>query len=469
MPQFAGSINQYPARASLSWYAALIVIGFLTLYFIPSCAGDSEAPISLLEALFTATSAACVTGLTVRSTSGDFSMLGQGIILALIQLGGIGIMTVTTFIVVQFNKRGSIRQRQVVAETLGASGDNDLRRILWKVIAMTLGCEALGFLVLASHSLLRFDHYQELGLWATRGEALWHALFHSVSAFCNAGFSLNDDSLVPFAGDPIVTLTIGLLIVVGGLGFPVFNDLWRHRHSLRQNYWKLLQMHTKIMLLGTAALLLFGFASFLVLEWDGAISDASLMSKLNVAMSHSINCRTAGFNSVEIPQMTNAMLFISIVLMSIGGGPCSTAGGFKVTTAAIIAMRAWSTFRGFPRVNLYRRTIPPHAVERAIATAMLFAAVAGLALTTILVIEQSGAGHLSSKGLFLEALFEIISALGTVGLSTGLTNTLSDVSLLIVVVLMLLGRLGPISTFAALSYGQRSEPIEYPNEEPLVG
>lgn len=469
MPQFVGSINRYPGRASLSWYGILILVGFAMLYLVPGCARDPANPISALDALFTSTSASCVTGLIVRSTAEDFSFLGQLVILGLIQLGGIGIMTVTTFIVMQFDRRGSARQRMVLVETLGADQKTDLRRILRNVLALTLTCELVGFAILAFYNLVNFNRFAEIGLWSTYLEAIWHALFHSVSAFCNAGFSLNDSSLVPFADSWVVNFTIGVLIIIGGLGFPVINDLRRSRHLPWSDRWNHLQLHTKIMLIGTAILLVIGFVSFLFLESQGTLEGNSVSERVLKASMHSITCRTAGFNTVDVANLTNATLFISLLLMAVGAGPCSTGGGFKVTTAAIIVMRAWATFQGFKRVNYFRRTIPARSVERAVATAMLFVVVAILALTTLLVIEQSKVGHQSSGGSFLELLFEVVSALGTVGLSTGLTTELTDLSRAVVVLLMLLGRLGPITTFVALSHGERDERVEYPNEDPMVG
>ncbi|MEQ8849225.1 potassium transporter TrkG [Botrimarina sp.] len=469
MPQLVGSINQYPGRASLTWYAALILVGFAVLYFVPACAADPAAPITALDALFTSTSASCVTGLIVRSTPHDFSLLGQAVIIALVQLGGIGIMTVTTFIVVQFDRSGSLRRRKVVAETLGAGDQGDIRRILRNVLVMTGLCEAVGFAILCAYNLANYEHYAEEGLWASQADAVWHALFHSISAFCNAGFALHDQSLMPFADSLVVNATIGLLIVIGGLGFPVVNDLWKSRKRPAANRWSGLQLHTKIMLIGTGVLLVVGFASFLALEHDGVLVDDPVTTRVLKAAFHSITCRTAGFNTVEIAELTNAMLFISVLLMMIGAGPCSTGGGFKVSTAAIITLRAWATFQGYARVNLFRRTLPPESVERAVATAMLFVGVAAVALTGLLVIEQSAFGHTGSAGLFMETLFETISALGTVGLSTGLTVDLKPASRAIVIVLMLMGRLGPITTFVALSHSARNERVEYPTEEPLVG
>lgn len=469
MAQFLSSINQYPARASMSWCAALILIGTAALYAVPGCAASAERPLSLLDALFTSTSAACVTGLTVRSTVHDFSTLGQGVILALIQLGGVGIMTVTTFIVVHLTRGGSIRQRKAIAETLGAGEDGNLRQILQNVLTMTVAIETCGFAALAAYNHAFFERYAALGVWSSRTEATWHALFHSVSAFCNAGFALHDRSLIPFADSLVVNGTVCALIVLGGLGFPVINDLWRARRRDRADRWGALQLHTKLMLIGTAALIAAGFAAFLALEHDGVLAHDPPHVMAYKALFHSVTCRTAGFNTVDMPSLTNATLFVSIALMAVGGGPCSTAGGFKVSTAAILVTRAWATFRGFSRVTLFRRTLPASSVDRAGATAMLFFGAAALAVTAMLVVEESGLPHRDAEGRFLEVLFEVISALGTVGLSVDLTPRLSDASRLILVALMFLGRIGPITTFAALSHGGRVEPVEYSSEEPLVG
>lgn len=457
--QVSGPLVKYPARASFLWYIGLIALGAAILAQ-PVCRGSAE-PISRLDAVFTATSAACVTGLVVRSTEHDFSAIGQLFILLLIQLGGIGIMTVTTFVMFQLGGHQSLRHRAVITETLGVDSKTDLRWILRGVILVTLVCEGIGFLLLASRNLVDSPPLT----------AIWHALFHSVSAFCNAGFSLHDDSLTRYQGDVLVNVTIGSLVVIGGLGFPVILDLWQSRNENGnwRDRWDRLHVHSKIMLIGTAALLLIGTGSFLLLESDGVLKDVPSWRRPMVATFHSITCRTAGFNTVEIASLTNAMLFISILLMMIGAGPCSTAGGFKVSTIMVLVLEAWTTFRGYTRINFSRRTLPRETVERAIATAMLFGVVAILALTSLLMIGQSHLPHDQSQGVFLDAAFEVASALGTVGLTTGMTESLSEAGRVIVILLMFLGRLGPISVFVALSHGQRIEPVELPREEPMIG
>ncbi|MEQ8784868.1 MAG: TrkH family potassium uptake protein [Pirellulaceae bacterium] len=460
MAKLTGSLVQYPARVSVAWYLGLIALGSLALR-LPMCHSSSDRPITLLDAIFTSTSATCVTGLAVRSTRFDYSPIGQAVILVLIQLGGIGIMTVTTFVMFHLGTRQSLRDRLVLSETLGADSRTDLRRILRAVILLTLSIEAVGFVILAVRNL--FD--RELA-W---GDALWQALFHSISAFCNAGFALHDDSLTRYQTDPVVNFTIMTLILLGGIGFPVILDIRRNWKWPWRERWDRLHLHSKTMLIGTAALLVLGTVSFLLLEWDGVLVDVPPAAWPMVALFHSVTCRTAGFNTVNIGELTNAMLFISILLMAIGAGPGSTAGGFKVSTLMVLVYRAWMTFRGYATVNVFRRTIPRSTMARAVATAALFTVVAFVALTTLLIFEQSGRSHLESKGLFLDALFEVVSALGTVGLSIDFTSRLTTAGRWIVILLMFLGRLGPITAFAALSRGERDSAIEYPNEEPLIG
>ena len=458
MPPATGTVVTYPARASFAWYFVLIAVGAVVL-MLPMSGQNEKPAISALDAVFTATSAACVTGLAVRSTGHDFSLLGQIVILLLIQLGGIGIMTVTTLITFRLGGRANLRHRAVLSETLGVQSEPDLRWVLSSVLKLTLFIEAIGFVILAARNLL-ID---------PPAEALWHALFHSISAFCNAGFSLNDDSLMRYQGDPVVNLTISALVISGGLGFPVMLDIQRNWHGPWIKRWECLCLHSKIMLIGTSALLVFGTAAILTLEWDGILQGFSLGKKVLVSFFHSMSCRTAGFNTIDLGSLTNASLFISILLMMIGAGPCSTAGGFKVSTLMALILNALATLRGRRKISLFRRTVSPSVVARATSTLLLFAVVAVLALTVLLVAEQSNVAHVNSQAIFMDAMFEVFSALATVGLSTGLTSRLSDVGRCIIIILMFIGRLGPISVFVALSRDERTSKIEFPNEELLIG
>ncbi len=460
MVKLTGSLVTFPARLSLTGYLLLILLGASLLSLPFSRSGRAE-PLGTTDSVFTATSAVCVTGLVVRSTGNDFSLFGQCVILALIQLGGIGIMTVTTYVILQWQSQHSLHHRQLAAETIGPTVKGDLGSILFRVIGVTVLFEGIGFIILAARFALLHDYRT----------ALWSALFHAISAYCNAGFSLNDDSLTQYQFDPVVNITIMLLIIVGGIGYPVLFDLHRCWKRKRQGFgfWEHLRLHSKLMLLGTATLIVAGAGVVLLLEWDGVLHPFPWVARPLVALFHSVSCRTAGFNTIDIGSLTNATLFFSLLLMAIGAGPCSTGGGFKVSTIAVLVLRAWSTFLGHHHVRVFRRTIPREVVNRAIATAMLFFVVSVVALTTLLLVEQSSESHVASQKRFLDAMFEIISALGTVGLSTGVTASLSHSGRWIVIVLMLMGRIGPLSVFVALSRAEHDDPIEYPAEEPLIG
>lgn len=458
MFQLSGSLQKYPARVSVVVYLALIVAGAVLLR-LPHCHSSQKEPVVLVDALFTSTSAVCVTGLAVRSTEHDFSFWGQLMILLLIQAGGIGMMTLTTFVVFELGGHASLRQRIMLAESLGAQTTSDLPWILRNVISFTIIAEGLGAAILAARNCLDYPP----------ATALWHGVFHSVSAFCNAGFALHDDSLSRYQGDPLVNLTIMILIVLGGIGFPVVLDIRRSWHRSWRELWDQLQVHSKLMLIGTTSLIVGGAVAVLLLEWRGVLAEMPIWQRPLAALFHSVSSRTAGFNTVDIAAMTNATLFLTILLMLIGAGPCSTGGGLKVSTMMVLLVQARSAFAGRLRVSVFRRSVPPETVQRATVTTILFIITVFVALSVLLVIEQSGESHLQSGRRFLDAFFEIVSAIGTVGLSTGITPDLSAAGKLVVILVMFLGRLGPISVFAALSRSLRSEPIEYPQTSVLIG
>ncbi|HEX7449819.1 MAG TPA: potassium transporter TrkG [Pirellulales bacterium] len=457
MVRFSGSLLRYPARAALVWYAGLIAAGAMLL-MLPQSVAPGVKRLSAIDAVFTATSASCVTGLWVRSTGNELSLFGQAVVLTLIQVGGIGIITVTTFVSLRFGGSESLRQRLILTQTLG-SAERDLRLMIGKILRLVLVCEAVGFVLLAMRTL------SDGATWS----AVWEALFHSISAFCNAGFSLHDSSLAPVRSDPLVNLTVMALIILGGLGFPVIKEVVEVAWTKKAGRWNRLSMHSKMMLIGTAVLLAGGTLTVLVLEWDDALKDMPLGEKLLVAGFQSTTTRTAGFETVPMAALTNATLFVFMLLMLVGAGPCSTAGGFKVTTLMVLVCHAWSKIRGLHRVHLFRRSVPETTIDGALATSLLFGVVAASGLVALLVAEQADAPHRSGANLFLDAAFEVCSALGTVGLSTGITPRLNAWAKAVLIVLMFLGRLGPISAFVALSGGERRDRVEYPKEEVLIG
>jgi trk system potassium uptake protein TrkH len=367
-------------------------------------------------------------------------------------------MTITTLVMTQFLGTG-LRHRAIVSETLGADGRDNLRWILGAVVVVTLACEFVGAVALFSR--LVWD--------LPMNQALWHATFHSVSAFCNAGFGLRSDNMTFYQGDVPVNLTICSLIVTGGLGFPVLLDVRRCFRKGWREFWSELHLHSKLTLIATAIALSSGAILVMILEWNATLKDLPLVNRVLAPCFHSVSCRTAGFNTLELGQMTSATLFISILLMLLGAGSCSTAGGIKVSTVSMLVIHAWTRFSGSRHVNVFRRTIPQHAIDRSMAATMVYLFIAGVGITCLLVFD----GNLEIRNRlgrpFLDSVFECVSALGTVGLSTGITPQLSTVGKLIIIALMFLGRLGPITFFAALARATSRTSIEYATEEPLIG
>jgi trk system potassium uptake protein TrkH len=455
LPRFIAPLARYPARATFAWYAAGALAGSVLLYSNAA----NLAPISPIDSLFTATSALCVTGLTVRSTGNDFSFLGQAIVLLLIQLGGIGIITVTTYVTLRLGARQSLHSRSLLAETLGTGDEPDLRAVLRRVVRFTLLFELAGAVLLTARFVFVFE------FWT----ALWHGVFHSISAFCNAGFGLNDNSLMDYRSDWIVNLTIMALIICGGIGYPVMIDITRNWYGPPRDRWGRLMLHTKLMIVGTVVLIVLGAAAVLILESQYAMRNMSWPQRLLAAVFQSVTSRTAGFNTIDTGQLRDATLFVVILLMMVGAGPCSAAGGFKVSTLTVLVLRAWNSFWGRARVHVARRRVPQEVIDRAITTAFLFAVVSIIGLICLLSIEQFQYSDAVSGELFLDASFEVASALGTVGLSTGITPNLTTTGKMIIIALMFIGRLGPITVVAAVSLGRREPPLAYASEEPLVG
>ena len=376
LAQFVGALSRHPARVSFTWYAAGLALGAVLLAQ-PFARVPNVEPIDTIDAVFTATSAICVTGLGVRSTGHDFSWLGQIVILLLVQLGGIGIITVTTFVTLRLGGHQSLHNRTLLAQTLGTENEPNLLTVLHRVVRFTAIFEVVGALVLSARF---WGDFAPL-------DALWHGAFHSISAFCNAGFSLNDNSLMAYERDWIVNLTVMALIIVGGIGYPVMTDVARVWRRDPGDRWDNLLLHTKLMIVGTAALIAIGTTAVLVLEWDHLLADLSIPTKILAATFQSVTSRTAGFNTLDTANLRDATLFVVILLMFIGAGPCSAAGGFKVSTLVILVLRAWTTFRGGSRVLVARRTIPEVVVSRAITTVLMFAAVAILGLIALLTVE----------------------------------------------------------------------------------
>ena len=403
----------------------------------------------LLTALFTATSAVCVTGLIVQDTPTYWSGFGQGIILALFQVGGFGIMTGATLLGLLVTRRLKLSRRLIAQAETKSLSLGDVGGVLRLILMATVTIELLTTAMLALR--LRYAYGSS---W---GDALWHGLFQAVSAFNNAGFSTYSDSLTRFALDPLVLVPIMAAVVIGGLGFPVIFEL---RHGLRQPArWSI---HTKITLFGTAFLLIVGLAAVAAYEWTNPATLGSFgwSEKLLNAVMHSVMTRTAGFNSIDVGSMQAETLAVSYALMLIGGGSAGTAGGIKVTTFFILGIVVWAEIRGQTDSNAFHRRISIDVQRQALTVVLLAVGVVSGGVLVLLSVTSFP---------LQDVLFEVISAFATVGLSTGITGNLPPAGQLLVIALMFIGRVGTITIASALALRERNTPFRYPEERPIVG
>ena len=413
----------HPARVLISTFLGLCVFGSLLLQLPWASARGS---ISLVDAVFTSVSAVCVTGLTVLDTPGDFTMLGQLFILVLIQLGGFGIMTISTVALHVIGKRMSLRQERLLT-TLTETSHSDLIGSLVMIVRFTLLAEFAGAILLTFCFLVAGDPPQL---------ALWKGVFTSISAFCNAGFALQSTSLIPYQNNPALLHTVAALIVLGGLApatCMILPDWIRGRA---------IALAPRIALITSATLLLTGTLFFLVFEWSGALAPLSFAGKLHNAWFQSVTLRTAGFNSVDISGVLGPTLLIMLAFMFIGGSPGGTAGGVKTTTIGVLAMTFWASITGRNEVIVGNRRIPQGTINRAITVVGSGVLVWFTALLALQITQQLPARELA---------FEVTSALGTVGLSLGTTPHLDGIGKIIIILTMFIGRVGPMTLFTLLS------------------
>lgn len=441
-------------------HAAMVVaLGFLiiiltgaVLLTLPISARSGE-PTDFLDALFTATSATCVTGLVTVGTATHWSGFGQVVILLLIQIGGLGFMSLASIASFLTHRTITLRERMVMSAGLNLTENAGIVRLTRRVLLGTLAFEGAGAVLLATRFVPR------VGLW----QGIKMGVFHSVSAFCNAGFDLIGTpdnpfaSLTGYADDVLVNLTIMALIVIGGLGFFVWGDIWDKRRFRR------LRLHTKLVLITTAVLLCAGFALTLLFEWHNpqTLGTMPVQEKLLAASFQSVTLRTAGFNTIDQAALTGPSQAVACLLMMIGGSPGSTAGGIKTVTTAVLVLSAISALRGRTTVSAFGRTI----VSRSIMNAVTMMIVGGtLSLTGACVISYV------ESAPFGACLFEAVSAFATVGLSMGLTPTLNAISRLILILLMYLGRVGVLTLGVAVLMRHREPPkMQYPDGDVMVG
>ncbi len=436
------SVRLNPPALLMVLYAALIVSGAAGL-MLPIA---KTSPITWSDAIFTATSAVTVTGLVVVDTGSDFTVFGQVIIALLIQLGGLGLMTFAVLVLSALGQPVGYAQQMILRDDLDRTSVHDLLRLVRVIFVVVLACEVVGALVLAAVFVPEFG-------WR---HGFWSAVFHSISAFNNAGFSLYPDSLTTWAASPIVNLSIPILFITGGLGYAVIADV------AAKNRWRRYTLHTKLMLLGTAVLIITSAGLFALLEWDNpdTLGAADTLSgKLWITWFQAVTTRTAGFNTADIAALEPATALMFIVLMFIGGGSTSTAGGIKVTTAIVLILATIAFFKRRQTLVAFGRSVGLEQVLKV------------MALTTIgvsFVVVGTFILAANYDGDFLDLLFEVVSAFGTVGLSRGVTGELNHIGRAVIEFIMFFGRVGPLTIgfFLATRIPPR---VRYPSGEVYLG
>ena len=433
----------------------LIIIGVGTLLLMLPISSVERVWLPFSDALFTATSASCVTGLIVQDTGTYFSAFGQVVILSLIQFGGLGFMTMTTILFALTGRQVSLHDRMAMAEGLGESRLQGIVRLCRSVLAVTGICEVVGMLLLSIRFIPRFGF----------GRGLWVSVFTSISAFCNAGFDLmgNYSSLTGYANDPYVLLVVAALIILGGLGFGVVLAITRTRRFSQ------LKLHAKLVITGTIFLLLTGTLAILALEYrnPATLGGLPFAQKLYNAFFQSVTLRTAGFNSFDQLSMTDATKGVSILLMLVGGAPAGTAGGLKVTTIMALMLFVRSYIRGQHDTTVFGRTIPREQTRRALT--LFFCGVSLLVIMTVVMSASEGSSAVGQLGIW-NLLFEATSALCTVGISVGISGIAGTLTRMLLVLMMYVGRVGLLTVALAItSHGHPEAIIRFPEEDVMIG
>ncbi|MEE3853381.1 potassium transporter TrkG [Gordonia sp. LSe1-13] len=446
---------RHPARLVAAGFALAVVVG--TAVLMLPIATESGESTSAVTALFTATSAVCVTGLVVVDTGSHWSMFGELTILTLIQVGGLGIMTLASMLGLIVARRMGLRMQLVAQAETRSVQLGDSRRVVIGVIVLSLAVEAVIAAILSTRFIVGYDE--------NVGRGIYLGIFHAISAYNNAGFSLYADSLMPFASDLWILVPIVVGFVIGGLGFPVVFEAYRRLlRRLRSatapaRGWSL---HTKITVITYAILAVAGAVAITAAEWSNpaTLGPMGLVDKVTNGVFQGMSPRTVGFNSIDIGAMHPSSLLVTDMLMFIGGGSAGTAGGIKVTTFALLAFVVIAEIRGEPTVHVMGRNLAPTVQRQAITVVLL--GVGAVVASTLAIMFMT-------EYRLETVLFEVVSAFATVGLSTGITADLPAGAQLLLVLLMFVGRLGPITLATALALRERGRRYEYPEERPIVG
>ncbi|WP_035054214.1 TrkH family potassium uptake protein [Carnobacterium pleistocenium] len=427
-----------------------VVFSFFTLILIGTALlklpFSTTQTISWLDTLFTATSAVTVTGLVVVDTGTAFTLFGQTVIMFLMQLGGLGLMTSAVFIFFILKRRIGMQQRDLIKESLNQGTSGGIIRLVRYVIIFALSIELIGF------TLLSIKWIPEFGLW----QGAFYSLFHTVASFNNAGFSLWSDNLSSYVGDPLVNLTITSMFVLGGIGFTVLLDVWNKKK------FKSLTLHSKVMIVGTLIINVIAIISIFLLEYSNpeTLGSLSFGDKIWSAYFQGLSPRTAGFNSIDITALTVPTMLLMSLLMFIGAGSASTGSGIKLSTFIILLLTTGTSLRGGEEVSLFGRRIRNSAVFRALTLTIVSFLLVFVAIFILSITEN---------GPFINIVFEVVSAFGTVGLSAGLTPELSVIGRFVIMFVMFIGRIGPITIVSILIARKETSLIRYPQEDVFIG
>lgn len=440
-PKAAKKIQAAPPLILSISFLAFILVGMLLLK-LPIA---TYTPISWLDSLFTATSAVTVTGLVVADTATEFTFFGQVVIAVMIQLGGLGLMTFAVVTLIALGGKIGFLQQTIAKEAFNQTDRSTLVNTAKAVILFAVIVELIGISILTAY------WFTEMG-WKT---SLWHAVFYTISAFNNAGFALSADSLMPYVSDPVINLTITSLFITGGLGFSVWLDIWKKRK------WRKLSPYSRLMLAGTLILNMLALLAIYLIEYDNpsTLGMLSQSDKWLAAWFQAVTPRTAGFNTLDIASLKDASTAVILLLMFIGGGSLSTASGIKVVTFFVLLFSTYSFLRRDSNVESFGKTIPSETVRKTLALTIIYIGVTWLGIFVLLITED---------GNFFDVVFETVSAVGTVGLSRGLTAELSNPGKLVIMILMFIGRLGPL-TLAYCLASPRVKKTRFPSSRFAIG
>ncbi|MCQ2102638.1 MAG: ATPase [Fibrobacter sp.] len=447
--------NVNPIMLIVAGYMALITLGAVLL----SLPISQRNPVSFLDALFTATSAVCVTGLSTIDISSSFTGIGNWILVFLMQAGGLGIMTISTVIILLAGMHPGFNHQSALLANYTQEGNVDPKKILRAVLPFMFGLEAIGavfyFTQFTEEVLIDYSLYNRI----------FGSIFQSISSFCNVGFTLFPDSLVRFQLNPIVNITTCILALAGGFGFLAITEA-RYMFDFKKRSFQKISLHTRIATVFTAIIIVVSIAFFIFSEWNNTFADLSFAEKLESSLFMAFTSRTAGLNNIDTPCLSVGSLFYFVIIMLIGANPGSCGGGIKTTTTAVICLLGFNRLLGRNKTQILGRTIPETTVDKAVR--IFVVAIVVIVVATLILLETEATGDTNAQGSFLKVFFEVVSAYSTCGLSMGLTSELSIPGKIIVCTVMFIGRMGPLFLISAVAMKQE-DGMWYAEEDIMVG